>query len=38
VKLLTKQLGVTINDVVICALSAALRTFFMENGDSNKNI
>ena len=37
-KILSKKLGVTINDIVTCAITTALRKLFDKNGDTNKDI
>lgn len=35
---MSKKLGVTINDVVTCAISAAMKQLFKENGDPSMGI
>lgn len=37
-KAATKKLNVTVNDVVMCALTTSLKKIFKRNGDSSKNI
>ena len=37
-KIATKKLNVTINDVVMCALTTSLNKIFKRNGDTTKNI
>jgi len=37
VKELSKKLKITINDLVTCSISSALRTLFNENGDKHIN-
>lgn len=38
IKGMSKKLGVTINDVVTCAISASIKQLFEENGDKSKEI
>jgi len=38
IKLLSKKLGVTINDIVTCSITTALSTIFKEMGDNSESI
>ena len=38
IKTLSKQLGVTINDIISCAITTSLGTLFKEKGDKNTDI
>ena len=38
IKKLSKRLGTTINDIVTCSISTAMRDYFKSKGDDSKDI